>query len=72
MLFQKAVPFPLNFSRFQGMGSDVFWLTVNSIGQVFIDYDHSVLIFNVFVPGDYRIKPGFVPADCKEDKKELM
>lgn len=30
LLFQKPVPFPLNFSRFQGMGSDVFWLSVNS------------------------------------------
>lgn len=31
LLFQKAVPVAVHFSRFQGMGSDVFCLLVHSI-----------------------------------------
>lgn len=76
LFFQKPVPFPLNLSRFQEIGSDVFWLTVNSI--CFTPFRSSYImtivflyILSVFAPGDCRIKTGS-PANCKEEKKSLV
>ena len=46
LLFQRPVPFPVNFSRFQGMGSDVFCLSVFSI--CFTSFRSSYIMTIVF------------------------
>lgn len=45
-LFQKPVPFAVSFSRFQGMGSDVFCLSVHSI--CFTSFRSSYIMIIVF------------------------